>query len=262
MLHPEKARVTRSSTPRQAARAVRVALARMARPAGGFDASRYFRGPVDLAFYNVGTAAMRDLARSIHADHKDAWSIGDAMAFADELIEDRHLEAKSIGIELVARYRRGFTPRLLAAWKRWLSANHSANWATTDAICGALIGPLLLQHPELGAQMRVWARDRNMWVRRASIVGLIPRARRGESLDLVYQVARRLHPDKEDLIHKAVGWTLREAGKTDMARLERYLRANSAAIPRTTLRYAIERFPPRKRHALLVGTRDRGRIAR
>jgi 3-methyladenine DNA glycosylase AlkD len=227
----------------------------MARPAGGFDASRYFRGPVDLAFYNVGTAAMRDLARSIHAEHKDAWTIGDAMAFADELIESRYLEVKSVGIEVVARYRRGFTPRLLAAWKRWLAGNHSANWATTDAICGVLIGPLLLQHPELCPRMRAWARDRNMWVRRASMVGLIPRARRGESLDLVYDIARRLHADGEDLIHKAVGWTLREAGKTDMARLERYLRANGAAIPRTTLRYAIERFPEGKRRAILAATR-------
>jgi 3-methyladenine DNA glycosylase AlkD len=227
----------------------------MARPAGGFDASRYFRGPVDLAFYNVGTAAMRDLARSIHAEHKDAWTIADAMAFADELIESRYLEVKSVGIEVVARYRRGFAPRLLAAWKRWLAGNHSANWATTDAICGALIGPLLVQHPELCPRMRAWAGDRNMWVRRASIVGLIPRARRGESLDLVYEIARRLHADGEDLIQKAVGWTLREAGKTDMARLERYLRANGAAIPRTTLRYAIERFPDGKRRAILAATR-------
>ena len=59
----------------------------------------------------------------------------------------------------------------------------------------------------------------------------------------MYAIARRLHADREDLIQKAVGWALREAGKTDMPRLERYLRANGAAIPRTTLRYAIERFP-------------------
>jgi 3-methyladenine DNA glycosylase AlkD len=227
----------------------------MARPGGGFDASRYFRGPADLGFYNVGTAAMRELARSIHAAHKAEWSIDDAMALADVLIEDRHLEAKSVGIEVVARYRRDFSPRLLPAWKRWLAGNHSANWATTDAICGALIGPLVLQHPELGARLRAWAGDRNMWVRRASIVGLIPRARRGESLDLVYEIARRLHRDREDLIQKAVGWALREAGKTDMPRLERYLRANGAVIPRTTVRYAIERFPAAKRQALLAATR-------
>jgi 3-methyladenine DNA glycosylase AlkD len=229
----------------------------MARPHGGFDSSRYFRGPADLGFYNVGTAAMRALARAIHREHKAEWSIDDAMAFADVLIENRHLEAKSVGIEVVARYRRAFTPRLLTAWKRWLAENHSANWATTDSICGFLIGPLLLQHPELGARLRVWAADRNIWVRRAAIVGLIPRARRGESLDLVYEIARRLHADEEDLIQKAVGWTLREAGKTDMPRLERYLRANGAGIPRTTLRYAIERFPERKRRVLLEATRTK-----
>src|SRR5262249_61187038 len=111
------------------------------------------------------------------------------------------------------------------------------------------------KQPELCARLRAWSRDRNMWVRRVSVVGLIHRARRGESLDLVYAIARRLHGDREDLIQKAVGWALREAGKTDMARLERYLRANGPSIPRTTLRYAIERFPPAKRRELLVATR-------
>ncbi len=227
----------------------------MGRPAGDFDASRYFRGPGDLGFYNVGTTAMRGLARDIHAQHRADWTIDDAMAFADALIVDRHLEAKALGIELVARYHRQFTPRLLAEWKRWLAGNHSANWATTDTICGMLIGPLLLQHPRLSARLRAWSSDRNMWVRRASIVGLIQQARRGESLDLVYAIAMRLHADREDLIQKAVGWALREAGKTDMPRLARYLRANGAAIPRTTLRYAIERFPPSRRAALLKETR-------
>jgi 3-methyladenine DNA glycosylase AlkD len=247
--------MTASASPVPAARAAKRALVRMKRPAGGFDVSRYFRGADDLGFYNVGTDAMRALARSIYLAHRAEWSIDQAMAFADALIVDRHLEVKSVGIEVVACYRRDFTPRLLPAWKRWLADNHSANWATTDAICGALIGPLIVEHPEFGGRLRVWARDRNMWVRRASIVGLIPLARRGQSLDLVYEIARRLHPDREDLIQKAVGWVLREAGKTDMARLERYLRANGPSIPRTTLRYAIERFAEPKRSALLTGTR-------
>ena len=93
-------------------------------------------------------------------------------------------------------------------------------------------------------------------MRRAAAVALLL-IRQGRALDLVY-ASRALHADQEDLIQKAVGWALREAGKTDMPRLERYLRANGAAIPRTTLRYAIERFPPRQRHALLIGTRDQG----
>jgi 3-methyladenine DNA glycosylase AlkD len=237
-------------------------LQRLSRSAGDFDASRYFRGAGDLGFYNVGTGAMRTLAKAIHAEHRDAWTLDDAIAFADGLIEDRHLEVKSVGIEVLARYRRDFAPRLLPIWKRWLVENHSANWATTDAICGALIGPLILEHPELGARLRVWTRDRNMWVRRASIVGLIPRARRGDSLDLVYEIAKRLHSDGEDLIQKAVGWALREAGKTDPARLERYLRANGTMIARTTLRYAIERFSDQKRRDLLAATRAKHRAPR
>ncbi len=245
-----------ASTPRQAARDARRELARLARAAGDFDVSRYFRGAGDLGFYNVGTSAMRALARSIYEAHRTVWSIDEAMAFADALIVDRYLEVKSVGIELVARYRRAFTPRLLPIWKRWLAGNHCANWATTDAMCGALIGPLLLQHPALAARMCAWSRDRNMWVRRASVVSLIPSARKGAALDLLYENARRLHRDNEDLIQKAVGWALREAGKADMARLERYLCANGASMPRMTLRYAIERFPEEKRRALLVRTRN------
>jgi 3-methyladenine DNA glycosylase AlkD len=107
--------------------------------------------------------------------------------------------------------------------------------------------------------MHAWSRDRNMWVRRASAVSLIPSLRRGAALDAGYAIAARLHPDREDLIQKAVGWMLREAGKTDMPRLERYLVANGAHIPRTTLRYAIERFAEAKRREILVVTSRAGR---
>jgi 3-methyladenine DNA glycosylase AlkD len=171
------------------------------------------------------------------------------------LIVDNYLETKSVGIEVMARYRRAFEPRLLRVWKRWLADGHSSNWATTDAICGSLIGPLLVRHPSLVARVAGWNRDRNMWVRRASAVGLIPSLRRGVRLELAYEVAARLHADNEDLIQKAVGWMLREAGKADMRSLERYLRVNGPAIPRTTLRYAIERFPAAKRRVLLRVTR-------
>ena len=178
------------------------------------------------------------------------------MAFADLLMADPFLEAKAVAIELVARYRRALTPAWLPRWKRWLSSNQSANWATTDALCGLLIGPMLLENPGMALQMRAWSRHRNLWVRRASIVSLIPLARRGAALDLVYEVAATLHPDPHDLIHKAVGWALREAGKPDAGRLERYLRENGPRLPRTTVRYAIERFPPSHRRTLLTATKQ------
>ncbi len=231
------------------------ALARLSRPAGDFDAARYFRGDHRLRFYNVSTGTVRALVRDIHAAYRDRWSLDDAMRLADELIVDRHLETKAVGIELVARYRRAFRPALLPRWKRWLAGGHAANWATTDSICGCLIGPLLVAHPGLAPTLAAWARHRVLWVRRASIVGLLPLARTGRALDQLYATARTLHADREDLVQKAVGWALREAGRPDPPRLERYLRANGPSIPRTTLRYAIERFPDAKRHALMAATR-------
>ena len=190
---------------------------------------------------------MRALARSIHRAHKADWSIDDAMAFADVLIEDRHLEAKSVGIEVVARYRRDVhAARCCRHGNGGCRRTIPPTGRRPTRSAASLIGPLLLQHPELGARMRVWAT-------RPQHVGPARVDRRPDSARAARRVARsrstrsreRLHADDEDLIQKAVGWALREAGKTDMPRLERYLRANGAAIPRTTLRYAIERFPER-----------------
>jgi len=235
-----------------AAREARLALKRLARPAGDFDASRYFRGDRDLGFYNTGTKPMRALARAVCIAHRERWTVDDAIAFADALMPDRYLEVKGIGLEVLARYRRDFPPSLLARCKQWLASDYSTNWATTDSMCGVVIGPLLVRHPELVPQMRGWSKHRNMWVRRASIVGLLKPMRHGRTIDLVYEIAKRLHPDPHDLIHKAVGWALREAGKIDSDRLERYLRANVGVIPRTTFRYAIERFPVSRRRQLLT----------
>lgn len=246
MRHPTHARVS-------------AALRRLARPAGTFDAARYFRGDHNLRFYNVGTDRMRALARDIYLANRTEWTVSDAVRLADELMRDPHLETKSVGIEIVARFRREVTPRLLLVWKRWLARDLAANWATTDAICGALTGPLLAAHPHLIRQMRTWARHRNMWVRRASIVSLIVPMRHGLGVGEAYRIARVLHADQNDLIQKAVGWTLREAGKQDSLRLERYLRANGPIIPRTTLRYAIERFPAAKRRDILTSSRPGAR---
>jgi len=244
MFHSQK-------TVNAAASEARRALVRLSRPAGEFDASRYFRGGHDLGFYNTGTVPMRMLSREIYLAHRDRWSLKEALAFADRLMPDKYLEVKAVGLEVVSRYKRDFSPRLLPRCKRWLAKDYSSNWATTDQMCGTIIGPLIVKHPELAPQMRAWSAHRNMWVRRASIVSLLKPMHGGDVLDLVYEIAKRLHPDPHDLIHKAVGWALREAGKLDQKRLERYLRANVRIIPRTTFRYAIERFPPADRQRLL-----------
>ena len=94
-----------------------------------------------------------------------------------------------------------------------------------------------------------------MWLRRASAVSFVEHARKGEFLDTAYEVAEKLFPGSEDLVQKANGWLLREAGKTDMDRLEKFLLQFGPEIPRTTLRYAIERFSSEKRKSILIKTK-------
>jgi 3-methyladenine DNA glycosylase AlkD len=238
-----------------AAARTRRTLRSQARSAAQFDASRYFRATGTLRFLNIGTPTVRQLGRAVARDHRGDWTVRDALAFADLLIRDRHLEVKGAGIETLACFHRAFEPAMLSVWKSWLAGGWSGNWATTDAICGMLIAPLLRAQPAEAARLRPWVDHRSLWVRRASAVGLVALARRGLALDQAYATAAALHGDPEDLIQKAVGWLLREAGTTDAARLSRYLREHGPSIPRTTVRYAIERFPPPVRRTLLLATR-------
>jgi len=86
-------------------------------------------------------------------------------------------------------------------------------------------------------------------------VSFVKPAGKGRCLEHAYRIATVLMPDSHDLIHKACGWLLREAGKADAKRLEKYLLKHGPTIPRTTLRYAIEKFPERKRRRILEDTR-------
>ena len=92
----------------------------------------------------------------------------------------------------------------------------------------------------------------SLWERRISIVATHWFIRHGEFADTL-RVAGKLVTDKEDLIHKAAGWMLREVGKRDLAVLEEFLSEHCRVMPRTMLRYAIERFPEEKRQAYLKG---------
>jgi 3-methyladenine DNA glycosylase AlkD len=110
--------------------------------------------------------------------------------------------------------------------------------------------------------LRRWRRSPHLYVRRASAVGLIGLARQGQYLDEAYAAARALASEDHHLLQKAVGWLLREAGKTDPARLDRFLRSDGHRLGRTSVRYAIERFPPRKRRELLAATKPSRSTAR
>lgn len=122
------------------------------------------------------------------------------------------------------------------------------NWDLVDVSAKPIVGGHL-QHRER-APLHALARSALIWDRRSAIVGAQWFLRAGETED-VFALAAALLGDREDLMHKATGWSLREAGKVDPDRLRAFLGTHLAALPRTTLRYAIERFPEPERQAWL-----------
>lgn len=219
------------------------------------QARAYFKSQDDAVFFGVRAPKVREIERRIYGLVKKAWSASEAVRFADMMIRRKQLEAKAVGILLLSRHSRSFDETLLAAVRGWLAAGYCSNWATTDLLSTAVLAGLLKRHPRLLEDFKRWTASESLWVRRAAAVSLTPLARRGEHLDTAYGVASALLDDREDLIHKAVGWLLRECGKADARRLESFLLENGPRIPRTALRYAVERFAPARRRRLLERTR-------
>jgi len=233
---------------------VRAVLRSRANPEKARSGQAFFKEPVILL--GVSATESRALAREIYGEVKKSWSWKEATALADLLLPDPYLEVKGIAILILGRFVKSAPAAgMLSKAKSWLQAGFCDNWASVDTLCPEVIAPLLAGTPGLLRQVQDWSLSGNRWVKRASAVSLIPLARRGIELNRAYANARRLFASRDDLIQKANGWLLREAGKTDMKQLEGFLLAHGPAIPRTTLRYAIERFPAAKRKQILLKTK-------
>lgn len=120
------------------------------------------------------------------------------------------------------------------------------NWDLVDLSAPYIAGAYLYENRQQQRLLKQWARSKNLWQRRIAIIATAYFIREG-AFTPTLQLATLLLNDPEDLLHKAVGWMLREVGKRDLACEERFLKRHLKRLPRTTLRYAIERFPEKKR---------------
>lgn len=113
------------------------------------------------------------------------------------------------------------------------------NWDLVDLACLYMVGSYLIDKPR--KVLYKLARSKNIWERRTAILGTCYFIKKGETAD-TFRIAELLLADKEDLVHKAAGWMLRFAGDKDRKALTRFLDQHAAAMPRTMLRNAIEKF--------------------
>ena len=129
-------------------------------------------------------------------------------------------------------------------------AKHINNWDLVDLSVYKILGDYLLERDR--AVLYKLAKSSSLWKRRMAIVSTYFFIRQGDFKE-TFELSKLLLGDDEDLIHKAVGWMLREVGKRDIKALQVFLKANYVQLSRTTLRYAIERFAEEERERYLNG---------
>ena len=171
-----------------------------------------------------------------------------SLADVEKLLASPIHEHRFVALEiLVAQYEQGDEQIFDFYLKHTKFVN---NWDLVDTSAPYIVGQHLLTRPR--KILYRLAKSKSIWERRIAMVSTMMFIRAGEIED-TFAIAKILLKDDHALIHKAVGWMLREAGKQSAQALLHFIKQNYAALPRTTLRYAIERFPAAQRKRILSG---------
>lgn len=212
---------------------------------------RYFKtGPGEYGegdrFLGIRVPVLRKLARKYRTL---------ALPACRELLVSPYHEARLLALLiLVLRYDRGDEGERAAVYRLYL--DHLAyvnNWDLVDSSAEHIVGRHLQERDK--AVLYELARSRSVWGRRVAIMATFHYVKAG-SFDDTLRIAELLLDDPHDLVHKAVGWMIREVGKRNRQVAEEFLRPRYRRMPRTMLRYAIEKFPEELRQRYLRGEVD------
>jgi mutator protein MutT len=194
-------------------------------------------------FIGIKVPELRKLAKQ----HASA-----TMAVIEELLQSTIHEHRQLALFLLSQRFARSGPADQARIVDFYLANTGLvnNWDLVDCSAHTILGAYLLERDK--TVLYRLAHSSSLWERRIAMVATWHFIRAGQTED-TFKVAELLLEDSHDLIHKAVGWMLREAGKRNEEALVAFLKAHGQRMPRTMLRYAVERFPETRRQAFLQG---------
>ncbi len=189
------------------------------------------------AFLGIRVPVLRELTRRYHALSPTE---------VRRLLRSRYHEERALALFImVHQYQRGDAATRQRLFDTYLEHLHWINnWDLVDCSAEHIVGAHLREGDR--SLLARLARSPGLWERRVAILATFTYIKQGE-FTTTLELVRQLLDDEEDLIHKAAGWMLREIGKRDMAVEEAFLREHHARMPRTMLRYAVERFPDARR---------------
>ncbi|XHH08960.1 MAG: DNA alkylation repair protein [Candidatus Bathyarchaeia archaeon] len=202
-------------------------------------AKRYFKEAINL--YGVKT----DLVGKIAAKHwkqVKALPKKDIFALCDELFQSGVMEEAFVAAEWLPHLADQFEREDLATFRLWIECCID-NWAKCDSFCNHTVGDFMMCFPECVDELLGWAESENRWLRRAAAVTLIVPAKKGMFLAETFELCDVLLTDGDDLVQKGYGWLLKAQTEKNPNEVLAYVLRNKAVMPRTALRYAIEKLP-------------------
>ena len=191
--------------------------------------------------YGVKTAIVRKIAKKYFHDIKDK-NKTEIFNYCEELWRSGYIEESFIACNWSYFIHKNYEPQDFKVFEKWIN-NYVCNWASCDTLCNHTIGAFVEMYPDYLSDLKKWAKSKNRWMRRASAVSLIIPARQGKFLKEIFDIADTLLSDQDDLVQKGYGWMLKEAGRTHQKEIFNYIIKNKMIMPRTALRYAIEKMP-------------------
>jgi 3-methyladenine DNA glycosylase AlkD len=203
------------------------------------NCQRFFKEEVKC--YGVKTAVVRNIAKKHHPDIKHK-SKQEVFSLCEELLKSDYCEDAFIAFDWAYLLRTDFEESDIQVFESWIQ-KYINNWAKCDSFCNHTMGSFIEQFPHHMKDLKRWTQSENRWLRRASAVTLILPARRGKFLDDIFEVSDALLMDDDDLVQKGYGWMLKEASKAHQSEVFEYVMRNKERMPRTALRYAIEKLP-------------------
>ena len=139
--------------------------------------------------------------------------------------------------------RKNFKETDFSLFEKWIE-KYVTNWASCDTFCNHTMGAFIDMYPQYIKELKRWTGSSNRWMRRASAVSLIIPAREGRYKNEILEIAGLLLTDSDDMVQKGYGWMLKACSQAYQEDIFRFVNERRAVMPRTALRYAIEKLPP------------------
>jgi 3-methyladenine DNA glycosylase AlkD len=200
----------------------------------------------EVKFYGVKTGLVEKMA-AVYFQQVKPLGKKEVFRLCEELHKSDYSEEAFIACDWSYRFHNEYAPEDFFIFERWVK-NYVNNWAKCDTLCNHTIGAIVEKYPQYLENLKQWAKSENRWVKRAAAVTLIIPAKQGKFLKDIFKIADTLLLDKDDLVQKGYGWMLKDASIKHQEEIFNYVMKNKKVMPRTALRYAIERMPDDLKH--------------